>query len=158
MSGRLWLAFCHFPFAFCLATTIFNRAARLRTADSLLFICAAISAALVPDEARTRMRSSSYGVQTRPADFISPSPSAPVFRSFRARGKFNFYLNARKVAARGIRLWLQLRYRAQEFCMTYVPGAPIASPGDSLGSGEPFSCRERQPRHRKSENPDNSGS
>jgi hypothetical protein len=30
------------------------------------------------------MRASSYGVQTRPADFISPSPSAPVFRSFRA--------------------------------------------------------------------------
>jgi hypothetical protein len=74
----------YFPFAFCLATTILNRAARFRTADSLLFICAAISAALVPDEARTRMRASSYGVQTRPADFISPSPSAPVFRSFRA--------------------------------------------------------------------------
>src|SRR5882762_1941740 len=51
-------------------------AARFRTADSLLFICVAISAALVPDKARTRMRSSSYGVQTRPADFISLSPSA----------------------------------------------------------------------------------
>ena len=67
----------HF-FAFCLATTIFNWAARFRTADSLLFICVAISAALVPDKARTRMRSSSYGVQTRPADFISPSPSVPL--------------------------------------------------------------------------------
>jgi hypothetical protein len=42
--------------------------------------------------------------------------------------------------------------------MTCVPGAPTASPGDSLGSGEPFPGRERQPRHRKSENPDNSGS
>jgi len=40
--------------------------------------------------------------------------------------------------------------------MSYVPGAPIASPVDSRGSGEPFPCRERQPRHRKSENPDNS--
>jgi hypothetical protein len=40
--------------------------------------------------------------------------------------------------------------------MSYVPGAPIASPGDSHGSGEPFPGRERQPRHRKSENPDNS--
>ena len=72
-----WPWMDYFPFAFCLATTIFNRA-RLRTADSLLFICAAISAAPVPDEARARMRSSSYGVQTRPADFISPSPSAPL--------------------------------------------------------------------------------
>jgi hypothetical protein len=42
--------------------------------------------------------------------------------------------------------------------MTFVPGAPIASPGDSHGSGEPFPGRERQPRRRKSENPDNSGS
>jgi hypothetical protein len=42
--------------------------------------------------------------------------------------------------------------------MSDVPGAPIASPGDSQGSGEPFPCRERQPRHCKSENPDNSGS
>jgi hypothetical protein len=42
--------------------------------------------------------------------------------------------------------------------MTCVPGAPIGSPGDSHGSGKPFPGRERQPRHRKSENPDNSGS
>src|ERR1700682_921601 len=93
---------------------------------------------------------------TRPANFISPLPSAPVFRSF--RGKFKFYLNARKVAARGIRLWLQLRHHAQEFCMTYVPGAPIASPGYSHGSGEPSPCRERQPRHRRLDNLDKSGS
>src|SRR6266849_438544 len=62
------------------------------------------------------------------------------------------------VAGRGIQFWLQRRYRAHESCMSYVPRAPIASPGDSQGSGEPFPCRERQPRHRKSENPDNSGS
>src|SRR6202040_2283455 len=65
---------------------------------------------------------------------------------------------ARKGAGRRIQLWLQRRHRAQEFCRPYVPGAPIASPGDSLGSGEPFPGRERQTRHRKSENPDNSGS
>src|SRR6267142_1226793 len=75
-----------------------------------------------------------------------------------ARNSVNCYLDARKVAGRGIQLWLQRRYRAQEFCMSYVPRAPIASRGDSQGSGEPFPCRERQPRHRKSENPDNSGS
>src|SRR6267142_3228348 len=73
-----------------------------------------------------------------------PSSSAP---SVSHRAKINFYLNARKVAARAFRLWLQLRYRAQEFCMTYVPGAPIASPDDSQGSGEPVPCRERQLRH-----------
>jgi hypothetical protein len=31
--------------------------------------------------------------------------------------------------------------------MSYVLCVPIALPGDSHGSGEPFPCRERQPRH-----------
>jgi hypothetical protein len=48
-----------------------------------------------------------------------------ILRWFRGT-KFIFYLNARKVAALGIQLWLQRRYRARKFCMTYVPGAPIA--------------------------------
>ena len=39
---------CHFPFAFSLATTILTRAARFRTADSLLFICAAMWRGLHP--------------------------------------------------------------------------------------------------------------
>jgi hypothetical protein len=71
------------------------------------------------------------------------------------------FFDLREPSTRGsslIQLWLQCRHRAQEFCRPYVPGAPIASPGDSHGSGEPFPGRERQPRHRKSENPDNSGS
>ena len=92
------------------------------------------------------------------AGHFTSSPSARSLPHVSCRAKINFYLNARKGVGRGIRPWLQRRYRAQEFCMTCVPGAPTASPGDSLGSGEPFPGRERQPRHRKSENPDNSGS
>jgi hypothetical protein len=45
----------YFPFV-CLANTIFNRAARFRTAASLRFICSAIFAALAPDKARVRRR------------------------------------------------------------------------------------------------------
>jgi hypothetical protein len=45
----------YFPFI-CLANTIFNRAARFRTAASLRFICSAIFAALAPDKARVRRR------------------------------------------------------------------------------------------------------
>ena len=82
----------------------------------------------------------------------------PTLPHVSRRAKINFYLIARKVAGRRIQLWLQRRHRALKFCMSCVPRAPIASPGDSQGSGEPFPCRERQPRHRKSENPDNSGS
>jgi hypothetical protein len=48
----------YFPFVFCLATTMFNQAARFRTAASLVFICSAIVAALA-------QRSSSHGVQMR---------------------------------------------------------------------------------------------
>jgi len=48
-------------------------------------------------------------------------------------------------------------YQVREFCMSYVPGAPIASPGDSHGSGEPFPGREPQPRRRRSGKPDNVG-
>src|SRR6266478_8313740 len=70
----------------------------------------------------------------------------------------NFYLDAKKVAGRGIPHWPESPYQVREFCMSYVPGAPIASPGDSHGSGESFPGRERQPRHRKSENQDSSGS
>ena len=46
------------------------------TAGSLRFICLAIVAALAPDKASARRRSSSYGVQTGPAGIIFPSPSA----------------------------------------------------------------------------------
>jgi hypothetical protein len=40
----------YFPFVVCLANTIFNRAARFRTAASLPFICSAIFAALAADQ------------------------------------------------------------------------------------------------------------
>jgi hypothetical protein len=72
----------YFPFAFspglrrALANTNFSLTARFRTAASLRFICLAIVTTLAPDNARVRRRSSSYGVQTGPADITSPSPSA----------------------------------------------------------------------------------
>ena len=98
-----------------------------------------------------------------PCDLIDgqsfpPSPLAPTLPRVLRRAKINSYLHAKKVAGRGIPHWPESPYQVREFCMSYVPGAPIASPGDSHGSGEPFPGRERQPRHRKSENPDNSGS
>ena len=79
----------YFPFAFspglrrALANTNFSLTARFRTAASLRFICLAIVTTLAPDNARVRRRSSSYGVQTGPADITSPSPSAgvPVLRT-----------------------------------------------------------------------------
>jgi hypothetical protein len=46
-----------------LATTIFNRRARLRTAALLRFTCVAIAATLVPDSASVRRRLSSSDVQ-----------------------------------------------------------------------------------------------
>jgi hypothetical protein len=92
------------------------------------------------------------------AGHFTSSASARSLPHVSCRTKINFYLNARKGVGREMQPWLQRRYRAQEFCMTCVPGAPTASPGDSLGNGESFPGRERQPRHRKSENPDNSGS
>jgi hypothetical protein len=87
-------------------------------------------------------------------------PTAPGWSAGDADGgkAVNFYLNARKVAGRGIPHWPESPYQVREFCRSYVPGAPIASPGDSHGSGESFPGRERQPRHRKSENQDSSGS
>jgi hypothetical protein len=74
------------------------------------------------------------------------------------RAKINSYLHAKRVAGRGILHWPESPYQVREFCMSYVPGPPIASPGDSHGSEEPFPGRERQPRRRTSESPDNSGS
>jgi hypothetical protein len=59
-----------------LASTTFSLTARFRTAVSLRFICLAIVAALAPDKASARRRSSSCGVQTGPAGVIFPSPSA----------------------------------------------------------------------------------
>jgi hypothetical protein len=57
----------YFPLAFSpsldLATTIFNRRARLRTAALLRFTCVAIAATLVPDSASVRRRLSSSDVQ-----------------------------------------------------------------------------------------------
>ena len=85
-------------------------------------------------------------------DRIAPARSGGGLNAGKA---VNFYLNPKKVAGRD---WPASPYQVLEFCMSYVPCAPIASPGDSHGSGEPFPGRERQPRHRKSENPDNSGS
>jgi hypothetical protein len=62
---------------FDLATTIFNRAARLRTAAVLRF-CVAIAATLIPDSASARRRLSSSDVQGMlPTPLISsPSPKA----------------------------------------------------------------------------------
>ena len=76
----------HFRFAFSLdlATTIFNRAARLRTAAVLRFICVAIAATLISDSANVRRRLSSSDVQGMlPTGLISsPSESeAPSFGS-----------------------------------------------------------------------------
>ena len=56
----------------------FNRAARLRTAAVLRFICVAIAATLIPDSATVRRRLSSSDVQGMlPTGLISsPSPKA----------------------------------------------------------------------------------
>ena len=73
----------HFDLA---ATTIFNRAARLRTAAVLRFICVAIAATLIPESASVGRRLSSSDVQgmlpKRRADFFALTESeAPSFRS-----------------------------------------------------------------------------
>jgi len=91
-------------------------------------------------------RVSKAGLQSKVQSFplcLLPQSSARF-----APRKVQFLSERKKSGSSRDSAWLQLRYRAQEFCMTYVPGAPNASPGDSQGSGEPFPCRERQPRHR----------
>jgi hypothetical protein len=75
----------HFRFAFSLdlATTIFNRAARLRTAAVLRFICVAIAATFFPDSASVPRRLSSSDVQGNASDrahfFALTESEAPSF-------------------------------------------------------------------------------
>jgi hypothetical protein len=80
----------------------------------------------------------SSGVDVDPNCHVSAPGGADAYelitvalatRAFIPGGKVvNFYLNAKKVAGRRLLHWPVSPYQVREFCMSYVPGAPIASP------------------------------
>jgi hypothetical protein len=86
VSGRLWLAFCHFPFAFSpggeRANLISSKRARLRTASGVRLSRVAIAAVLSPAAAIDRSSPSFLGVHGGPGALISPSPSARALAVF----------------------------------------------------------------------------
>jgi len=85
---------------------------------------------------------------------LEPQSSAP----FRAEPKFNFLSERKKVgSSRDVSLGCNID-SGSEFCMTSFQAAPLASPGDSQGAEISSPCVNDKPGHRKSENPDNSGS